>query len=194
MSGIARERNWLRLAPTARDVVPDPPPGVSHATWEITCSLRDGWTSYFIESAERSASEASFEDRYPFMDARVIAFALSLPEDQRRRGAITKFVFRSAVPELAPEVATRLTKADFGHLLARSLAALGGADFFKSLVIAEAGWVEPGELARRYDRSTRTTPDDVRTGRDLPMLWMIAATELWFRACYGTGPRGALSA
>jgi asparagine synthase (glutamine-hydrolysing) len=194
VSGIANERSWLRLAPTGRDVVPDPPPGVPHATWEITCSLRDGWTPYFIESAERSASEASFEDRYPFMDGRMIAFALSLPEDQRRRGAITKFVFRSAVPELAPEVAARLTKADFGHLLAGSLAALGGPDFFATLAIAEAGWVEPGELARRYDRTTRTTPDDVRTGRDLPMLWMIAATELWFRSCYGTGARGAQSA
>ena len=189
-SGMANERSWLRLAPTPRDVVPDPPSGVPHATWEIACSLRDGWTSYFIETAERSASEAAFEDRYPFMDARVMAFALSLPEDQRRRGALTKCVFRSAVPELAPEVASRLTKADFGHLIQRSLAALGGPDFFRSLAIADAGWVEPGELVQRYDRTTRMTPDDAGTGRDLPMLWLIAATELWFRSCYGTGPKG----
>ncbi len=103
------------------------------------------------------------------------------------------------VPGRRPRVGARSRIAPdqggfLGDLIAQSLAALGGVDFFKSLAIAGAGWVEPGELAKRYDPTTRTQPDDARTSRDLPILWMIAATELWFRSCYGTGPKGALSA
>lgn len=184
ISGVAAERAWLRLPRVPKPVVPDPPPGVPHASWEIACSLKDGWTSYFIETAERAAADAGFEDRHPLMDRAVITFGLSLPEEQRRRGRITKFVFRNAAPELAPDVAARASKADFGHLLAQALDAVGGQGFFRSLAIADAGWVEPRELAERYNRVTQTPVDDPRTGRDLPMLWMVAATELWFRAAY----------
>jgi len=192
LSGIGAHRAWLRLPRAEGPVVPDPPPGVPYSTWEITCALRDGWGSFFLESAERTASEAGFEDRHPFMDASIVRFALSLPEDQRRRGRITKFVLREAVPELPPAIATRTTKADFGHLLVTALAQLGGEPFFRGLAIGQMGWVDPLALARRYDRVTRTPVDDPRTGRDLPMLWMVAATELWYRAAY-TRSEGAVA-
>jgi hypothetical protein len=143
----------------------------------------------FIDNSERAAADDGFEDWHPLMDASIVRFALGLPEDQRRRGNVTKFVFRAAVPELASEVAARTSKADFGHLLADALHCLGGAGLFENLAIADAGWVDTGLHVQRYNRVTRTSSDDRQTGRDLPMLWMLAATELWYRGAYGMAER-----
>jgi asparagine synthase (glutamine-hydrolysing) len=183
---------WLRLPRSDRPVVPDPPPGVSHAAWDLTCSLRDGWTSFFLESSERGAAEVGFEERHPLLDAAVVEFALSIPERQRRRGRTTKVVLRRSLPELPPLVARRRSKCDFSHLVLAALANLGGRRFFGELAIGQAGWVDPIALARRYDRLTlpraAASPDG---GRDVPALWIAAAVELWYRAAYDRTPAPA---
>jgi asparagine synthase (glutamine-hydrolysing) len=178
------DRPWLRLRATDQGVVPAPPPGTLHSTWEIALSLQDGWTALFIEGSERASAEAAFDDRHPFLDAGIVKFVLGLPEDQRRRDRLTKVILRRAVPEMARAVAARTSKADFGHTMVAALRLLGGREFFRGLAIGDAGWVDARALAERYDRTTRTSPDDSQTGRDLPILWMVAATELWFRAAY----------
>ncbi|HEX5497709.1 MAG TPA: hypothetical protein VFX03_00720, partial [Thermomicrobiales bacterium] len=100
------------------------------------------------------------------------------------RDGLIKYILRRAVPELPPAVGARASKADFGHVVVSALAALGGRRFFASLALADAGWIEPGPLIARYDRLERLTARDESVGDDIPMLWMVAATELWFRAAY----------
>ena len=57
------------------------------------------------------------------------------------------------------------------------------------MAIGEAGWVDPITLSHRYDRlalpGAAASPDG---GRDVPALWIAAATELWYRAAYGGAP------
>ncbi|HEY3883745.1 MAG TPA: asparagine synthetase B family protein [Vicinamibacterales bacterium] len=181
-----RSDPWLRLRPTHRPLTPNPPAGASFASWEILCSFQDGWAEYFLEAGERAAADAQFDDRHPLMDAAIVRFALSLPDDQRRRGRISKFVLRRAVPELAPIVAARTTKADFGHLLAAALRSMGGRALFERSAIANAGWIDPVPLARRYDRIADVPLHNDAEGRDLILLWKVAAVELWYRAVYAT--------
>lgn len=184
LNGIGAERRWLRLPRHLPPSVPDPPRGVSHASWELAWSLRSGWTGYFLESAERIDAEMGVEERHPLLDRRLVEFALRLPESQRYRAGLSKVVLRRAVPELPPRIARRRTKADFGSVMRDSLAALGGAGFFRSLAIDRAGWVDGAILAARYDRLTRVPAQDRQAERDLPMLWTAAATDVWFRAVY----------
>lgn len=184
ISGMEAERRWLRLPRPLPPSVPDPPPGVSHATWEIGWSLRSGWTAYFLESAERIDAELGVQERHPLLDRRLVEFALRLPESQRYRGGLSKVVLRRAVPELPPMIGQRRIKADFSALMRDNLATLGGSEFFRSLAIAEQGWVDGTVLAARYDRLVRVPTSDRQAERDLPMLWMTAATEVWFRAMY----------
>jgi len=175
---------WVRLPRPPRAAVPDPPPGVSHASWEICWSLRSGWTSVFIESGERGASEDGVEPRHPLWDPAVIAFALGLPERQRRRDRTMKFVLRRAA-HLPDAIARRGTKADFGHVIEQAFEALGGRRFFETLAVAEAGWVDPDAAARGYDLTrTHSALTDPRSAGLLPRLWMLAAVELWYRAAY----------
>ena len=173
---------WVRLPAPRRRAVPDPPAGVSHASWEICWGMRNGWTGYFLEATERSAVRYGIESRHPLLDAALVTFALSLPERQRRRGRTTKFVLRQAAA-LPAAIHTRLTKADQGFGLAEAMAALGGRRFFERLQIAEAGWVDPRILTRSYDRTLTHSPlVDQNSGALLPRLWITAAVELWYRA------------
>jgi asparagine synthetase B (glutamine-hydrolysing) len=176
--------SWVRLPRPDRAAVPDPPPGVSHASWEICWSLRSGWTSVFIESGERGAAEDGVEPRHPLWDPAVIAFALSLPERQRRRHGTMKYVLRRAA-NLPDAIERRDNKADFGHVIEDAFEALGGRRFFETLATAEAGWVDPDPACRGYDHvRTHSALTDPRSAALLPRLWMLAAVEVWYRAVY----------
>jgi asparagine synthase (glutamine-hydrolysing) len=176
--------SWVRLPRPDRKAVPDPPPGVSHASWEICWSLRSGWTTVFIESGERGAAEDFVEPRHALWDPAIIAFALSLPERQRRRDGTVKYVLRRAA-NLPDAIRRRDNKADFGHVIEDALEALGGRSFFDSLATAEAGWVDPDRARRGYDRvRTHSALTDTRSAALLPRLWMLAAVEVWYRAVY----------
>jgi asparagine synthetase B (glutamine-hydrolysing) len=176
---------WLRLPRADRSAVPDPPRGVSHASWETCWSLRSGWTSVFLESGERGASEWGIEPRHPLLDPAMVRFALSLPERQRRRGRTIKYVLRRAV-RLPDSVGTRLTKSDFGHLMVQAFEILGGRAFFERLAIGECGWVDADAACRGYDLVQARSPlTDPAAASLLPRLWILAAVELWYRAVYG---------
>jgi asparagine synthase (glutamine-hydrolysing) len=176
---------WLRLPVAERSAVPDPPRGVSHASWETCWSLRSGWTSFFLESGERGASESGVEPRHPLLDPAIVRFALALPERQRRRGRTNKYVLRRSV-RLPEQVDTRLTKSDFGHVMLDAFEVLGGRAFFERLQICECGWVDAKAACRGYDLVRARSPmTDPAAGSLLPRLWILAAVELWYRAVYG---------
>lgn len=185
---------WLRLPLAGRAAVPDPPRGVSHASWETCWSLRSGWTSFFLESGERGASESGVEPRHPLLDPAMVRFALALPERQRRRGRTIKYVLRKSV-RLPESVDTRLTKSDFGHLMLQAFEILGGRRFFERLQIRECGWVEAEAACRGYDLVRARSPlTDPVAASLLPRLWILAAVELWYRAVYGrAGARSEVS-
>ena len=185
--GMLRQPRWLRL-PVERGDDPDTPRGGSFAVEELVRSLTSGLHSFFLEGSERAGAEAYLELRHPLLDVRLMDFVLSIPEDQRRRGPILKFVLRRALrDELPPMLAARTTKGDFAHCVWDAVEGLGGERFFGSLAIADAGWVDAGEVVKLY----RTMRDEVprgpdHYGRHVPEIWMVAALELWFRAIMDT--------
>lgn len=182
--GIGRGAPWLRLPLAERDPVPDAPRGIPLASWAVAWELQHGWTSHFVEAFERDAVEWRLEPRHPLLDAALVQFALSLPEDQRRRGRLTKFVLREAA-RLPPAIGARLTKSDLGFTLRDTIDALGGRRFFAGLRMAAAGWVDASAACRGYDVVCRaSSPADPVAGSLLARLWLLASMELWFRAQY----------
>jgi asparagine synthetase B (glutamine-hydrolysing) len=184
LGGVAGPPPWLRLPVERPDTVPDAPRGVPMAAWAIAWDLDHGWTKYFLEGFERDAVEWQLEPRHPLLDPAIVRFALALPEDQRRRGRITKFVLRAAAG-LPPAVGARLTKSDLGFSLRDATDALGGRRFFERMRLAEAGWVDAAAACRGYDVVTRgPSPAGPVEGALLSRLWLLAAIEVWFRAAY----------
>lgn len=185
---------WLRLERRPDGAtVPDEPRGASYATEDVTRQLASGMHAFFLECAERSAAQHHIELRHPFLDVRLVQFALDIPDEQRKRGRFTKFILREALGEDLPAmVRQRRTKGDFAHAIVEAVEALGGDRFFGALRIAEAGWVDGDLVAAKYRLMQSQYPlgPDVY-GDHVPALWMIAAVELWFCAAVGVGGSAA---
>lgn len=183
--GVTDQPAWLRIR---RSVPAHParPRGGSYATEDVTRQLGSGGHAFFLETQERAAAESGVEVRNPLLDRRLVEFALSIPDDQRKRGPYTKYVLRRALDgHLAEMVSRRRTKADFAHAIADALETLGGERLFSALRIADVGWVDAASITAKY-RLMRTfrQAGDLEYGVHIPALWMIAAVELWFRAAF----------
>lgn len=187
VAGLPAAPSWLRLRRGSPPPAPGPPRGGSFATEEVTRELTGGLHSLFLEAGERVLARVPLEARHPFLDVPLVEFALAIPEDQRRRGPILKFVLRNALRDaLPPSVAGRRSKASFGYVIVEALDALGGERFFATLSIAAAGWVDGLELARVYARTRRLfEAGDAAYAAQVPWLWIAAAVELWFAAVFG---------
>lgn len=153
-----------------------------------------GWGSQGSELFDLTLSRFGLEGRHPFLDSRVVGFALAVPEDQRWRGGETKFVLRQAMRGLIPEtVRRRSTKADFSHVFAQALEALGGQRRFESLAVAALGWVDPNEVRRMYGRmNALLAKGDAGYASLVWPLWMILAIDIWFTTSFArTGSSGS---
>lgn len=175
-----RERVHLedRLRPRA-------PHGRSLAAAQIAGLLDLGGLVHTAERAEQAFTAWGIERRSPFDDRRVVELALTLPEDVRRRGAVTKWVVRQALQGLVPDsVLQRRSKSTFGHLFAQEMAAQGGARLFEGWAIADLGWVDSHAVRSAYHAVEATNPDNLQH----PLTWSLwgaLCTERWFRAIIG---------
>ena len=158
----------------------------SFAQQDIYSGLVSGWLSQGNELGNRSEAWFGVERRHPFLDRRVVEFALALPEEQRWRRDQPKFVLRQALRGLLPEsIRRRHTKADFSHVFAEALQALGGERLFDSLAVAAMGWVDGGQIRGMYRQmAQRYAQADPTYISYIWKLWMIFGIELWFNTVF----------
>ena len=157
-------------------------PGLGFSQRTMFQVLNLGLSILFAELNERECAYAGLEGRHPFYDRRIIEFAFAIPEDQRCRPGMTKYVIRQAGHDLLPEsVRWRRSKAEFSHMLVHGLkeitSALGGESSFDSFEVVRRGWVDPRALRAVYlermaDRYANLWP-----------IWATLELEMWSREC-----------
>jgi asparagine synthase (glutamine-hydrolysing) len=176
----AEHSRWLKLHPTS---APTRPPRTGSVAIEaIARDLTSGMHTYFLQSASRAAATAGIELRYPLLDVRLVEYLLAVPEDQRRRNGVQKWLLRQALAtELPDAVRTRTTKADFSHVALQVFES--AADVFRDLRLEELGWVD-GDAVRAMLARMRhlRAHGDESFGDAVPALWAVLALELWVRA------------
>ncbi len=135
-----------------------------------------------IEMEERSAAELGLELRHPFQDRRIAEFGLALPEEQRRRNGIGKYVIRKAMQPLLPRlVLSRTSKAEFSAVFMEAIEAQGSRAF-ENMAIAEAGWINRDEAIRMYKRvKTEYASGDRDCCQYLWPLWRIYGMNIWYQ-------------
>ena len=158
-----------------------PPRGTRLATADLAGGLDGGWHVHGNEFDERASASVGLEERYPLDDRRIIEFALALPESQRQRGWMTKFVLRTAMAGLIPDaVRLRPDKADYSHTLADELLEQGGISLFQDLEMAQRGWIERDQVLEMFHSFERDyTAGRARYRRRLWELWLIVSLERW---------------
>jgi asparagine synthase (glutamine-hydrolysing) len=78
--------------------------------------IRSGIQQFVLEVLDKSSSAFSLEPRYPFFDARLIEFCLSLPTEQKLFRGWDRIILRRAMKGILPqEVQWRQKKANLGH-------------------------------------------------------------------------------
>ena len=139
-----------------------------------------GMQLHAYETSERQAAWCGIELRHPFQDRRVVEFGLQIPEEQRWRGAVTKFVLREAMTGLLPEsVRQRRTKAEFSLAFVQALRDVGAEAPFGSLTLETLGWIDGSRCRDMYRRFVHLSEERDEYLPNVWPLWLILAMELW---------------
>ena len=146
----------------------------------------DGYNSKIYEIRDRIMHWLGVEQRHPSLDRRLLEFCLALPYHQYRRGTTDRYILKKAMVGILPEsVRNRPDKADFTHLNYEVLKAHGGEQLFRSLALSANGWVDDNKLRCLYREAVHLSENKLPNyGMKLWQLWMVYATEMWWRASF----------
>ena len=167
------------------------PASIRFAQRERYIALADGFSIHAQELGERNAAWSGLEIRHPLCDRRIVEFGLAIPDEQRRRGGIDKYILRNAMKRSLPAaVLNRNDKAEFSHLFIDQMKALGGKRLFSSMEIANgsSGWINEIEVRSVYNQLESSAQEN-RPATNIWSLWVIWGVELWKRAAFGSKPR-----
>ena len=177
-SGAPPSAIELLAAPLRRDVEPrdwlvEPP-----ATLEDTLRrhLTEIGLPALLRFEDRNSMAHSIEARVPFLDHRLVEYALSLPTTSKLRGAETKSVLRRALAGTLPEeVRTRRDKIGFRAepAVTSTLAARQRDELIAAHTPHEERWLDPAALRSLIDRQGGAEQEF--------MLWRAINLKLWLR-------------
>jgi asparagine synthase (glutamine-hydrolysing) len=144
------------------------------------------WMFHLLEMDDRSNAWAGVEGRHPFYDRRVLEFVFAIPEQQRARLDLTKFVLRNAMTGLLPErIRERRTKGLFGRIFIETFNRVGGELLFETMAMESKGWVNARRMRQLCHERLAMYPSN------LWPLWTTFAVELWFREVFASWPQCA---
>jgi asparagine synthase (glutamine-hydrolysing) len=146
---------------------------------ELYQQLRCSMLPKLLRFADRNSMAFSREVRLPFLDHRVVQYLFAIPENQKIRGAVTKFVLRNAMSGKVPEkILKRTDKKGFEAPQSTWLAGplrTWANDIFTSHEFRERGWVDQ-KMALSVWRSFLTNPSANQT-----LLFRWLSLEVWAR-------------
>jgi asparagine synthase (glutamine-hydrolysing) len=132
---------------------------------------------------DRNSMAFGIQSRYPYLDHRLVELALTIPPEYNLKKGWTKYLIRSAFPELPPKIRWRSDKQGFilpeARWLRHDLADLI-RNLFRSSVLGELGIIDPRAFQDHYEafRSRRT----IAWYTDISRALMA---ELWVRKLVG---------
>ncbi len=137
-----------------------------------------------LQAQDMIFSAFSIEPRYPCLDPEFMLFCMSLPESQKSRRGISKYVLREAVKGLIPE-AVRKSRRKFGSSvpaikwvksLRPEILEILSSERFK-----DRGIFNQSKLLKTFDMLC-TDDIDPAVEYDLSQFfWMVLTLELWFQ-------------
>lgn len=156
--------------------------GGSFAARGMLQAVRCGASLFAYEDLERLAARRGTDERLPYFDRRIVAFALSIPEHIRTRPRRSKWIAREAFrSELPDAVVNPPEPPDYTFLIVDALEAMGGAPRLADLEIARLGWVNGDLVAAMATRCLSTARTSREHLGDAWRLWSVLAVDEWYR-------------
>ncbi|MEW6320216.1 MAG: asparagine synthase-related protein [Acidobacteriota bacterium] len=166
-------------------------PFASCAQRENYRALVDGAFVAGLEAGQALSTACGVPESYPYLDRRVVEFALSLSDEQRCQNGVQKRVIQEAARGRLPDLVVETPPFfDFTFLLLpemRRWVAAHPPDDWRSV---EAGWVSLLHAVHECERICRR-PDDELLERPARIwsLWAVVAAERFVRAFDGSAAR-----
>jgi asparagine synthase (glutamine-hydrolysing) len=141
--------------------------------------LKGYMANTLLRDTDAMSMAHSLEVRVPLIDHKLVEFATRVPPALKLAGGRAKLLLVDAVRDLLPPEVIARPKRGFempvGHWLRNELRPVLD-DLFEPQAVARRGLFDPGEVSRVYQ--------SFLAGRGLYMrVWVLAALELWLRAC-----------
>jgi asparagine synthase (glutamine-hydrolysing) len=140
-----------------------------------------------LRGSDMISSAFSLEPRYPFLDHRIVEFAVSLPTTQRVRKGLSKYVLRNAMKGVVPE-AVRKSRKHFGAPvpIERWMKQLRPhiRELFESNKFRERGYFNQPAILEAYDRYCEGRMDRYRSAFYAEVFWRILNLELWLETFF----------
>jgi asparagine synthase (glutamine-hydrolysing) len=142
---------------------------------QLLCSM----LPKLLRFADRSSMAFSREVRLPYLDHRLVEFLFAIPENQKIRGTLTKYVLRQAMRGRLPEkVLGRTDKKGFetpqGTWLSGPLRSWA-EEIITSRSFRERGWIDPAAAVKLWKRFLASP------SRNQSVIFRWISLELWAR-------------
>lgn len=147
---------------------------------------------FFIEALDRHRAFWQTENRYPFLDQRIIEFAISIPDYINQNKKQNKYILRNKrLPLLPTVVQKRSDKADlsflFNQVFIHSLFLLN----IKKFSIGNQGWIDLKRLSQEISKKQHVIGyDQYSSGNKTWELWFAFSIEVWHNSIITRYNRG----
>lgn len=143
-----------------------------------------------LHAEDRFSMAFSIESRVPFLDHRLVEFAISLPVSQKLTGSTTKVVLRRAMQGMLPhKILNRKDKKGYPTLAGewlKSQAAESARDLLGSRSFQDRGIFDPKRVMQRLNKL------DGAHRQDAEEIYRWLGMELWFRQFIDERPQPKL--
>ena len=169
------------LAARLRGAIDRVPPVGSRVVRESLVRLGSGDNSHARDAHSRMARHAGLERRHPFMDRRVVEFALSLPDHLRFRDGQHRYLFRRVMKNiLPPSIGLRMDKPEFDEVLFDGVRVADPARVMSGpMQVVDRGWVNLAQLQALWSRAQQRGR---RWDMAVQSLWQVLGAEAAARA------------
>ena len=149
---------------------------------ELALELETRLPSWILVISDRSAMAHGVEARVPFLDDRVVEYAVALPPSAKMRGLVEKAVLRRAARGLVPRAIRRRRKQGFMTPIAPWFFAAGAPAFVSEALSAaalrDAGLFAPDVVAGLVTALSRAPAHHVARLRLELVLMLVLGTQL----------------
>ena len=117
-------------------------------TWSQEIEIKTLLPSYLLSSqGDRMLMGNSVEGRFPFLDHRVVEFAMRIPPGIRMKGLTEKYVLRKSMEGLLPKEINRMVKQPYRAPDAKSFFGIAGGELAQEMLspdcILRKGYFDP---------------------------------------------------
>lgn len=154
--------------------------GLDHFTRHLFIMTHETILPTLLRNYDRYSMMSGVEIRMPFMDHRLVAYAMALPWSSKVRNGYTKSIVRDAMrPFMPEEIVRRKTKIGFGSPIADWMQ--GGMrqyllDHISSQSFKQCGLIDPQTVKNNIEQAISMNPPDYYKAEQ---AWFSMTPYLW---------------